>query len=50
MQSKLGLDFKKVERAKTLAKDIANEVQAFVESNNSSRRAYIVQTYGYRRC
>ena len=32
MQSKLGLDFKKVERAKGLAKDIANEVQSFVES------------------
>ena len=32
MQSKLGLDFKKVERAKGLAKEIANEVQAFVES------------------
>ena len=35
MQSKLGLDFKKVERAKTLAKDIANEVQAFVESKTT---------------
>ncbi|MBE6226586.1 MAG: D-lysine 5,6-aminomutase subunit alpha [Bacteroidales bacterium] len=32
MQSKLGLDFKKVERAKGLAKEIANEVQSFVES------------------
>ncbi len=32
MQSKLGLDFKKVEKAKGLAKDIANEVQSFVES------------------
>lgn len=32
MQSKLGLDFKKVEHAKGLAKEIANEVQAFVES------------------
>ncbi len=32
MQSKLGLDFKKVERAKGLARDIANEVQSFVES------------------
>ncbi len=32
MQSKLGLDFKKVERAKGLAKEIANEVQTFVES------------------
>ncbi|MEG2849771.1 MAG: lysine 5,6-aminomutase subunit alpha, partial [Bacteroidales bacterium] len=31
MQSKLGLDFKKVEQAKGLAKDIANEVQSFVE-------------------
>ena len=29
MQSKLGLDFKKVEHAKGLAKEIANEVQAF---------------------
>ena len=35
MQSKLGLDFKKVERAKSLAKDIANEVQAFVESKTT---------------
>ena len=35
MQSKLGLDFKKVERAKLLAKDIANEVQAFVESKTT---------------
>ena len=32
MQSKLGLDFKKVEHAKGLAKEIANEVQSFVES------------------
>ncbi|MDO4736607.1 MAG: lysine 5,6-aminomutase subunit alpha, partial [Bacteroidia bacterium] len=32
MQSKLGLDFKKVEKAKGLARDIANEVQSFVES------------------
>lgn len=32
MQSKLGLDFKKVEQAKGLAKDIANEVQSFVEA------------------
>lgn len=32
MQSKLGLDFKKVERAKGLAKDIADEVQSFVEA------------------
>ena len=32
MQSKLGLDFKKVERAKGLAKEIAGEVQSFVES------------------
>ena len=32
MQSKLGLDFKKVERAKGLAKEIADEVQSFVES------------------
>ena len=31
MQSKLGLDFKKVEKAKGLAKDIASEVQTFVE-------------------
>lgn len=31
MQSKLGLDFKKVEQAKGLARDIANEVQSFVE-------------------
>ena len=35
MQSKLGLDFKKVEQAKSLAKDIANEVQAFVESKTT---------------
>ncbi|MBE6225209.1 MAG: D-lysine 5,6-aminomutase subunit alpha [Bacteroidales bacterium] len=35
MQSKLGLDFKKVERAKLLAKEIANEVQAFVESKTT---------------
>ncbi|MBO7249116.1 MAG: D-lysine 5,6-aminomutase subunit alpha, partial [Bacteroidales bacterium] len=35
MQSKLGLDFKKVEHAKSLAKDIANEVQAFVESKTT---------------
>lgn len=35
MQSKLGLDFKKVEHAKNLAKDIANEVQAFVESKTT---------------
>ena len=35
MQSKLGLDFKKVERAKLLAKDIANEVQSFVESKTT---------------
>ncbi len=35
MQSKLGLDFKKVERAKSLAKDIATEVQAFVESKTT---------------
>ena len=32
MQSKLGLDFKKVEQAKGLAKNIADEVQSFVES------------------
>lgn len=32
MQSKLGLDFSKVERAKGLAKDIATEVQTFVEA------------------
>lgn len=32
MQSKLGLDFRKVEQAKGLAKDIANEVQSFVEA------------------
>ena len=32
MQSKLGLDFKKVEQAKSLAKNIADEVQSFVES------------------
>lgn len=32
MQSKLGLDFKKIERAKGLAKDIADEVQSFVEA------------------
>ena len=32
MQSKLGLDFKKVEQAKGLAKKIADEVQSFVES------------------
>ena len=31
MQSKLGLDFKKVEQAKGLAKSIASEVQTFVE-------------------
>ena len=31
MQRKLGLDFKKVEKAKGLAKDIASEVQTFVE-------------------
>ncbi len=31
MQSKLGLDFKKVEKAKGLAKEIASEVQTFVE-------------------
>lgn len=31
MQSKLGLDFKKVDKAKSLAKDIAYEVQSFVE-------------------
>ncbi len=35
MQSKLGLDFKKVERAKSLAQEIANEVQAFVESKTT---------------
>ncbi len=35
MQSKLGLDFKKVEHAKSLAKDIANEVQLFVESKTT---------------
>ncbi len=35
MQSKLGLDFKKVEHAKSLAKDIANEVQVFVESKTT---------------
>ena len=35
MQSKLGLDFKKVEHAKLLAKEIANEVQAFVESKTT---------------
>ena len=35
MQSKLGLDFKKVEHAKSLAKEIANEVQAFVESKTT---------------
>ena len=35
MQSKLGLDFKKVEHAKSLAKDIANEVQTFVESKTT---------------
>ena len=35
MQSKLGLDFKKVEHAKGLAKEIANEVQAFVESKTT---------------
>ena len=35
MQSKLGLDFKKVEHAKQLAKEIANEVQAFVESKTT---------------
>ncbi|MBO8428308.1 MAG: lysine 5,6-aminomutase subunit alpha [Bacteroidetes bacterium] len=32
MQSKLGLDFKKVGQAKSLAKKIADEVQSFVES------------------
>jgi D-Lysine 5,6-aminomutase alpha subunit. len=32
MQSKLGLDFNKVEQAKKLAREIANEVQSFVES------------------
>ncbi len=32
MQSKLGLDFNKVDRAKGLAKDIATEVQTFVEA------------------
>ena len=31
MQSKLGLDFKKVEQAKGLAKSIASEVQTFLE-------------------
>ena len=31
MQSKLGLDFKKVDKAKDLAKSIASEVQTFVE-------------------
>ena len=35
MQSKLGLDFKKVEHAKSLAKEIANEVQSFVESKTT---------------
>ena len=35
MQSKLGLDFKKVEQAKSLAKEIANEVQTFVESKTT---------------
>ena len=35
MQSKLGLDFKKVEHAKSLANEIANEVQAFVESKTT---------------
>mgnify|MGYP002508379438 CR=1 FL=1 len=35
MQSKLGLDFKKVEHAKQLATEIANEVQAFVESKTT---------------
>ena len=35
MQSKLGLDVKTVERAKLLAKDIANEVQSFVESKTT---------------
>ena len=35
MQSKLGLDFKKVEHAKSLAQEIANEVQAFVESKTT---------------
>lgn len=32
MQSKLGLDFKKVEHAKGLAENIAGEVQSFVEA------------------
>ena len=32
MQSKLGLDFKKVDYARSLAKNIADEVQTFVES------------------
>jgi D-Lysine 5,6-aminomutase alpha subunit. len=32
MQSKLGLDFKKVEYARSLAKNIADDVQTFVES------------------
>ena len=32
MQSKLGLDFKKVDYARSLAKNIADDVQAFVES------------------
>ena len=35
MQSKLGLDFKNVEHAKSLAQEIANEVQAFVESKTT---------------
>jgi D-Lysine 5,6-aminomutase alpha subunit. len=32
MQSKLGLDFKKVDKAKALAKNIASDVQSFVEA------------------
>ncbi len=32
MQSKLGLDFRKIEHAKGLAKNIADEVQSFVEA------------------
>ena len=32
MQSKLGLDFKKVDKAKSLARNIAGDVQSFVEA------------------
>ena len=31
-ESKLGLDFKKIEYAKNIAKNISNDVQTFVDS------------------